>query len=95
MSHYSRYATESRSDLTFAWVLGAVAIGAAAMFFLDPSQGRRRRALVRDKLASARVQTGKTLDTQVRDLSNRTRGLRHEAARLFMRGKRREGDALH
>ena len=34
-------------------VLTALAAGAAAMFLLDPAGGRRRRALVRDKLVRA------------------------------------------
>ncbi len=29
-------------------------LGAAAMYLLDPEQGRRRRALARDKLVEAR-----------------------------------------
>jgi hypothetical protein len=35
-------------------VLGVFAIGALAMYFLDPVSGRRRRALLRDQLAHAR-----------------------------------------
>ena len=33
--------------------LTLVAAGAAAMYYLDPAEGRRRRALVKDKGASA------------------------------------------
>lgn len=31
-----------------------VGLGAAAMYYLDPDQGRRRRSLVRDRLSHAR-----------------------------------------
>src|SRR5450759_2178373 len=37
-----------------ALAAGAVSIGAAAMYYLDPHSGRRRRALVRDRLAHSR-----------------------------------------
>lgn len=54
-------------------LLGA-GLGAAAMFLLDPARGKRRRALVRDKLALATRKTGDCLEVTTRDVTNRTRG---------------------
>jgi gas vesicle protein len=55
--------------------LCGVALGAAAMYFLDP-QGGRRRALVRDKAYSwANDAAGKT----ARHLGNVAQGMAHEA----------------
>ena len=65
------------------WILGGVALGALAMFLLDPDKGRRRRALARDKMYSATVRTGKRIDAKSRDLANRAKGLRAEASHMW------------
>jgi hypothetical protein len=51
----------------------------AVMYFLDPQGGRRRRALVRDKATSWAGDMAEYADKTARDLSNRARGLAHEA----------------
>lgn len=56
-------------------ILGAAAAGALLTFFLDPDQGRRRRAIARDKLASGMSRAGEASDAMARDLQHRTRGL--------------------
>jgi hypothetical protein len=61
--------------ITFGAGLG---LGTAAMFLLDPDRGKRRRALLRDKLAWAARKTAEAIDTTARDVSNRTRGLAAE-----------------
>ncbi len=66
-----------------AWILGAVAFGAAAMYMFDPLQGRRRRALARDKIYSAGVKTRKLFEKNARDLTNRAHGVLAEAKRLL------------
>lgn len=38
--------------------IAALGIGAFAMYYLDPVSGKRRRALLRDKLTRARHQAG-------------------------------------
>ncbi len=63
--------------------LGALGAGAAAMFILDPERGRRRRALLRDKLVSARHQLGDASDTVARDVMNRGRGQVARVQSLF------------
>jgi len=45
------------------------------MFLLDPDQGNRRRAFVRDKAIGVARVTGRSLRKASRDLSNRTRGV--------------------
>ena len=60
-------------------MLVGMGMGAGLMFFLDPAQGRRRRALVRDKLVRAGHVTRDTAATARRDMANRATGV---AARL-------------
>lgn len=55
-------------------ILGAL-IGAAATYLLDPDQGRRRRAGLRDRLTSRLGRLDHALAVAGRDLSNRTRGV--------------------
>lgn len=57
------------------WLAGA-AIGAAAMYFSDPRQGRRRRALLRDRLYSISLDALDARDAKMRDLGNRIEGMR-------------------
>jgi gas vesicle protein len=58
-----------------ALLFGAgLGVGTAAMFLLDPDRGKRRRALVRDKLALATRKTGECMEVTAHDLRNRTRG---------------------
>lgn len=49
--------------------------GAALMYFMDKDLGNRRRALVRDRAASLRFQADDAIETAVRDLRNRARGI--------------------
>lgn len=67
--------------------LGA-ALGAGVMYLLDPSHGRRRRALVRDKLNKAGHETADTAGRAARDVKNRAKGLAHETR------KRLEGEEV-
>lgn len=66
--------------------IGCLAVGVGAMCLLDPRDGRRRRAMLRDKSLSAfgRMATG--LERCCRDAWNRTSGFVHE-----MVAGRREG----
>ena len=52
-----------------------VGIGTGLMFLLDPNQGKRRRALLRDKCFWAARKTGEGMEVTARDLRNRTQGL--------------------
>ena len=57
------------------WLLGGLGAGWALSQLLDPARGRRRRALVRDKVISAVHAVGDAVDTTSRDVGNRTRGV--------------------
>ena len=61
------------TDNTAAVLTGA-SLGAAMMFLLDPNRGRRRRALMRDKLVRSAHVTTDTLQGVSRDLGNRMTG---------------------
>lgn len=56
-------------------VLTAAAAGAGLMYLLDPDGGRRRRALVRDRMVRAAHHTGDAVDTTSRDVTHRARGV--------------------
>lgn len=66
--------------------LSAAVIGALAMYFSDPAQGRRRRALAQDKMRSVMANTGQVLDRGWRDLSHRLQGVRALVAKLQDQG---------
>jgi BON domain len=56
-------------------VLVGAAAGSALMFMLDPNNGRRRRALVRDKVVRAGHKSREGLDATARDVANRASGI--------------------
>jgi hypothetical protein len=60
-------------------MLGCAGLGAGVMYLLEPSVGKRRRALVRDKAMSYLYRTGDLLSQTARDMGNRTRGVVSEA----------------
>ena len=64
-------------------LLGGIGIGAALIDLLDPEQGRRRRALVRDKVTSAANKAGDTVGKTSRDLANRAQGVIAGAGNLL------------
>jgi uncharacterized membrane protein len=65
--------------------LGAAAAGALSMYLLDPDHGRRRRAVMRDRLASGMSRLDDATSVASRDLRNRARGLAHEVRSRFTR----------
>jgi uncharacterized membrane protein len=56
-------------------LIGGLLLGIGLSSLFDPSLGRRRRALIRDKAISAVHAAGDAVDTTSRDLANRSRGL--------------------
>jgi uncharacterized membrane protein len=74
----------SENDTTStAALLGAVGLGAALMYLLDPTRGRRRRALIRDQVKHAIRRGEHGMEATVNDLSNRAHGLAAEARNRF------------
>jgi hypothetical protein len=63
----------------FLMLLGGIGIGAGLMYLLDPDQGRRRRALLRDQLVSATNKANKQIGKKARHLQNRAQGVIAEA----------------
>jgi uncharacterized membrane protein len=63
-------------------ILGG-ALGACAMYFLDPQSGRRRRARTRDRLVHARRRLGEAGDVTARDTAHRAQGIMAGARRLL------------
>jgi hypothetical protein len=55
-------------------------LGAALMYLLDPAQGRRRRALVRDQARRLARLTGEGVGTLSRDVSHRLSSLKARAS---------------
>lgn len=59
-------------------LFSGIILGAAAMYILDPQRGRRRRALLRDKLVLAGNELRDAADVTARDLLHRAQGLASE-----------------
>ena len=74
-------------------LLGGIGAGAAAMYFLDPDRGARRRALVRDKAVGLKNDASQAITGKAKDLRNRAQGLAHEAKGLLSHS--RENGALN
>ena len=63
-------------------LLRGAALGAAAMYLLDPDRGRRRRAVARDKLRSAASHASTFVDAARRDARHRLQAVRASALRI-------------
>jgi uncharacterized membrane protein len=59
------------------------ALGALAMYFLDPREGRRRRARTRDKMVHASKRLNEAGKVTARDTVHRARGVLATARKLF------------
>jgi len=59
------------------------ALGALAMYFLDPREGRRRRARTRDKMVHAGKRINQAGKVTARDTMHRARGVLATARKLF------------
>src|SRR5438552_517407 len=67
-----------RSFSPITGLIAGAAVGSGLMYLLDPEKGTRRRALSRDKVVSAAMQSTRAGRGAAVDLSNRTRGWIHE-----------------
>jgi gas vesicle protein len=73
-------------------LLAGLGGGMAVMYFFDPEQGRRRRALLRDQAVKWTRISRERLSGRAEDLRNRTIGLTHEARSALSSGTQRIGD---
>ena len=64
-------------------LLTGVGIGAGLMYLLDPDRGRRRRALIRDKIEHATNEAEELAGKTSRDLRNRAQGVMAEIESSF------------
>jgi len=73
-------------------VLGALGIGALAMYFFDPVSGKRRRALARDQMTHYQKEVTQYAEGTAKDLRNRAQGFYAEARGMMERrmGQRRQ-----
>jgi uncharacterized membrane protein len=76
------YQTRSKEISWLTW-MGGIAVGALAMYIADPVQGRRRRALLQDKLTHVTHSTCRLMDRTLHDAHNRWSGLQASAMRLL------------
>lgn len=76
------YQTRTTEMPWLSWV-GGIALGALAMYIADPSQGRRRRALLQDKVSSVTHSTSELMDQTLHDMRNRWSGVQASALRLL------------
>jgi hypothetical protein len=68
-------------------LLAGMVIGATLMYLLDPQQGGRRRALLRDKFIALSNDASDTLGKTSRDLRNRAQGVIAETTRALGLGQ--------
>ena len=68
--------------MSLSAIVRAASLGAAAMYFLDPERGRRRRAVAQDKARSMMRRSERFLDAAKRDAQNRMQGLQVRASRM-------------
>jgi hypothetical protein len=76
-------ARNSERIFSLSYLLAGIAAGAALMYFMDPVQGRRRRALLKAKAHSIDVQTRQAIDARTHGVGNRALGLRVKASRML------------
>jgi gas vesicle protein len=73
----------------FSILAGATA-GALFMYLFDPNDGRRRRALIRDKAVALSNDAADAITSKGQDLRNRAEGMMHDAKALIGQGRSQE-----
>ena len=64
-------------------LVGGLGLGAALMYVFDPDRGKRRRALIRDKVDAAAHKMSNAAEKASRDISNRAYGMVAETKTIF------------
>ena len=62
------------SDTSIFAILGAMGVGAALMYFLDPDSGKRRRVALGEKIAQGKLAVQDATQTAVHNAAETTRG---------------------
>lgn len=75
---------------TIALLLGGIGLGALLMYLFDPDRGRGRRAMLSDQLTSKVNRLSDAAESKARHLSNRARGVIHEARSILPGGESAE-----
>jgi len=75
-------------------ILGGLGAGAALMYFMDPEKGRTRRTQVQDKFNGLSNDLRHGIEGRSKDLSNRAKGLLHEAKSTFNRSGERNAQNM-
>ena len=77
-------------------ILGVLGVGAAVMYFFDPISGKRRRALLRDKVNHYQKEAREYAAGTAQDLRNRAQGVVAEARGVVKRklGERRAASTV-
>ena len=78
-------------------MLVGIGAGLGLMYLLDPKEGARRRALIRDKAIGMKNDIAQMAEKQATDISNRAQGLLHEAKSTFSNGESEniESEGIH
>ena len=64
-------------------IFRTIGLGALLMYVFDPQQGRRRRALLRDKMIHYNRKARSGIDATARDIRNRTAGVAIATRKMF------------
>src|SRR5205085_6311750 len=64
-------------------LVGGAGLGAALMYIFDPDRGKRRRALIRDRVEAAGNEVSDKVEKMGRDLQNRAYGVVAETKSIF------------
>src|SRR5438105_3381310 len=64
-------------------LLGSIGLGAGLMYLFDPNSGRRRRAILSDKVTRLAHDAGDALSVAARDLNNRAHGIAARASTIL------------
>jgi hypothetical protein len=70
---------EGNMNQAYSFLAGA-GVGAGLMYILHPQEGRRRRALTRDKVVGLARQAQDAAEVVAKDMRNRAQGLASEFA---------------
>jgi uncharacterized membrane protein len=78
----------------WTYLLGGIGLGTTLMYLLDPQQGRRRRAQLRDRAVRTRHVLQESAEVTARDVRNRARGTAAEVRGRMKREGRVADDLL-